>query len=208
MKIIVFGAHGKTGQEVCKQAVHQGISVIGFDMQQHSQLIGLKNFSYISGSVLDSQAVSRAVKGVDAIVSELGVPIGTRQPVVSEGNGNIIAAMQAHHIARLITQSAFGAQESWQALPFHFRLVHKLILGPIADDKNRMERLVRDSDLDWTIIRPVRLTNGPARKQYRTGDASLPLGLDPKISRADVAHFIMSELEQPKFIRKAVTITY
>jgi putative NADH-flavin reductase len=78
----------------------------------------------------------------------------------------------------------------------------------MSQDKNIMERAVQESNLDYTIIRPVRLTNGPARGKFRTGDSNLKLGLNPRVSRKDVAIFIMDELENNQFIKKAVTITY
>lgn len=208
MKIIVFGASGKTGIEVCKQATQKGMTVIGFDILQSPQLTSLYNFTFIKGSVLNAQAVKKALKGVDAVVSELGVRIGNAAPIVSEGNKNIIAAMKAHKIKRLITQSAFGAQESWQPLPFYYKLIHKYLLGPIAIDKNAMEQAVTASNLNWTIIRPVRLTSGQATCTYRVGNTQLRLGINPRISRADVAHFIINELNNNKYVHSAVTISY
>ncbi len=208
MKIIVFGASGKTGLEVCKLASSKGIAVIGFDLHKNEQLNGLNNFKFIKGSVLNSDEVERAIVGVDVVVSELGVKIGSKLPVLSEGNINIISAIQKHKIKRLITQSAFGALDSYKKLPFYYKIIHKLLLGPMSKDKNIMEREVMKSGLDWTIIRPIRLTNGPARGNFRAGDVDLRLGLNPRVSRADVAAFIVDELENNKFIKKAVTITY
>ena len=208
MKIIVFGASGKTGLEVCKLASSRGTDVIGFDLHKNEQLNGLNNFKFIKGSVLDADEVERAIVGADVVVSELGVKIGSKLPVLSEGNINIISAMQKHKIKRLITQSAFGALDSYKKLPFYYKIIHKLLLGPMSKDKNIMERAVQKSDLDWTIIRPVRLTNGSARGKIRTGDVNLHLGLNPRVSRADVAAFIIDELKNNEFIKKAVTITY
>ena len=116
--------------------------------------------------------------------------------------------MHKHKIKRLITQSAFGALESYNRLPFYYKIIHKLLLGPMSKDKNIMEREVQKSNLDYTIIRPVRLTNGPAKGKFRTGDTNLRLGFNPRVSRKDVALFIMDELENKEYIKKAVTITY
>ena len=116
--------------------------------------------------------------------------------------------MQKHKIQRLITQSAFGALDSYKMLPFYYKIIHKLLLGPMSEDKNIMERAVQKSDLDWTIIRPVRLTSGSAKGKFRTGDVNLQLGLNPRVSRSDVAAFIIDELQNKEFIKKAVTITY
>ncbi len=208
MKIIIFGASGKTGLEVCKLAVKKGYAVIGFDIYKNEQLVGLNNFKFIKGSVLNPDEVEQAMSGADAVVSELGVKIGSKLPLLSEGNKNIISAMHKHKIKRLITQSAFGALESYKKLPFYYKIIHKLLLGPMSKDKNIMEREVQKSNIDYTIIRPVRLTNGPAKGKFRTGDSNLRLGLNPRISRKDVALFIMDELENNEYIKKAVTITY
>jgi hypothetical protein len=116
--------------------------------------------------------------------------------------------MQKHKIKRLITQSAYGALDSYKKLPFYYKIIHNLLLGPMSEDKNIMEREVMKSDLDWTIIRPVRLTNGSAKGKFRTGDVNLQLGLNPRVSRSDVAAFIVDELQNNEFIKKAVTITY
>ena len=208
MKIIIFGASGKTGLEVCKLASKKGYDVIGFDIHKNDQLSGLNNFEFIKGSVLNADEVEQAMSGTDAVVSELGVKIGSKLPLLSEGNKNIISAMQKHKVKRLITQSAFGALESYKKLPFYYKIIHKLVLGPMSQDKNIMEREVQEPNLDYTIIRPVRLTNGPARGKFRTGDSKLKLGLNPRISRKDVALFVIDELESKQFIKKAVTITY
>jgi len=208
MKIIIFGASGKTGLEVCKLASRRGIAVIGFDLHKNEQLNDLNNFKFIKGSVLNAEEVERAVRGADVVVSELGVKIGSKLPLLSEGNKNIISAMQKYKIKRLITQSAFGALDSYKKLPFYYKIIHKLLLGPMSEDKNIMEREVMKSDLDWTIIRPVRLTNGSAKGKFRTGDVNLHLGLNPRVSRSDVAAFIIDELKNNEFIKKAVTITY
>ena len=207
MKIIVFGSSGKTGLELCKLASYGGIEVIGFDIDNNEQLKDLKNFKYIKGSVLHAHEVSQAVEGADAVISELGVKIGSSEPVLSEGNKNIVSAMQKHKIKRLITQSAFGAADSWQSLPFYYKLIHKTLLGPMSRDKDKMEKIVASSGLDYTIIRPIRLTSGSATGHYRAGEA-IKFGLDPHISRKDVAHFIIDELKAKRYIRQAVTLTY
>jgi putative NADH-flavin reductase len=147
------------------------------------------------------------MKGADAVISELGVKIGSSEPVLSVGNKNIVSAMQKLNIKRLITQSAFGAADSWQSLPFYYKLIHKTLLGPMSLDKDKMEKIVASSGLDYTIIRPIRLTSGPAKGHYRAGE-SIKFGLDPHISRKDVARFIIDELKAKHYIRQAITLTY
>ena len=207
MKLSIFGASGKTGVELAILASQAGYSITACDIYKNPKLEGLKNLEFIKLSVLDTKAVSEAIKGADAVISELGVKIGSSEPVLSEGNKNIVSAMQKHKIKRLITQSAFGAADSWQSLPFYYKLVHKTLLGPMSRDKDKMEKIVASSGLDYTIIRPIRLTSGPAKGHYRAGEA-IKFGLDPHISRKDVAHFIIDELKAKHYMRQAVTLTY
>ena len=207
MKLCIFGASGKTGVEVAILASEAGYSITACDKFKNPKLEGLKNLEFIELSVLDSKAVNEAMKGADAVISELGVKIGSSEPVLSQGNKNIVSAMQKHKIKRLITQSAFGAADSWQSLPFYYKLIHKTLLGPMSSDKDKMEKIVSSSGLDYTIIRPIRLTSGPAKGHYRAGK-SIKFGLDPHISRKDVAHFIVDELKANRYIRQAVTLTY
>ena len=207
MKLCIFGASGKTGVEVAILASKAGYSITACDISKNPKLEGLKNLEFIELSVLDSKAVSEAMKGADTVISELGVKIGSSEPVLSEGNKNIVSNMQKLKIKRLITQSAFGAADSWQSLPFYYKLIHKTLLGPMSRDKDKMEKIVASSGLDYTIIRPIRLTSGSATGHYRAGE-SIKFGLDPHISRKDVAHFIIDELKTKRYIRKAVTLTY
>ncbi len=204
--IVVFGGAGKTGAEVVQQAVDRGYKVRAFDLNRHN-LPSYENMTFVQGSVLNMADVIKATRGCSAVVSELGVKAGSKQPLVSEGNHTIVEAMKKTGVKRLITQSAFGALESWQHLPWYLKLsARSPLLKEIYADKDRMEKIVRKSKLDWTIIRPVRLTNGTKPELYHYG-TKIKLGLNPHISRADVAHFILNELEQNKFRNKAVTIT-
>jgi len=206
MKICVFGANGKTGKQVVKQALQQGISVIACDLSDSNIKSSDPKLQFMQGDVLDLAYVKRAIGGCDAVISVLGVKIGNSKPTVSEGNDTIVKAMKELKIKRLITQSAFGAKESWKSLPFLYKLIHKLILGPVAKDKNRLEDIVTASNLDWTIIRPIRLTNGPMTGRYKAGK-QVSFGMNPYVSRADVADFILRDISDDEYIKSAVTIT-
>jgi putative NADH-flavin reductase len=205
--IVVFGGAGQTGHEVVREAVGRGYKVRAFDLHRRN-LPSYENMDFIQGSVLEPREVLRAIKGCSAVVSELGVKMGSKELLVSEGNKLIIEAMKKAGLKRLITQSAFGALESWPKLPGYLELIAKSpLLKTIYKDKDRMEKIVRLSKLNWTIVRPVRLTNKPEQKVYRFG-TDIPLGVNPHCSRADVADFILNELEANRFIHKTVTITY
>jgi len=206
MKICVFGANGKTGKQVVEQALQQGITVVACDLYDSNIKNTDPKLQFKPGDALDLAYVKRAITGCDAVISVLGVKIGNSKPIVSEGNKTIVKAMKELNIKRLITQSAFGARESWKSLPFLYKIIHKLILGPVAQDKNRMEDIVSASDLDWTIIRPIRLTNGPLTGAYKAGK-HVSFGMNPYVSRADVADFILRDIADYTYIHSVVTIT-
>jgi len=206
MKICVFGANGKTGTQVVKQALQQDISVVACDLSDSNMKSLDPKLQFMQGDVLDFAYVKRAIADCNAVISVLGVRIGNSKPIVSEGNKMIVKAMKEKKIKRLITQSAFGARESWKSLPFLYKLIHKLILGPVAKDKNHMEDIVSASNLDWTIIRPIRLTNGPFTGTYKAG-TKVSFGIHPHVSRADVADLILKEITNDAYIKKMVTIT-
>lgn len=206
-RIVVFGGAGKTGQEVVKQAVDRGYKVRAFDVRR-GNLPAYENMNFIEASVLDLEEVEKAVRGCSAVISELGVKLGSKKPLVSKGNKIIVEAMKKVGVKRLITQSAFGALESKPKLPWYLAQAAKTpLLQEMYADKDRMEKIVRDSKLDWTILRPVRLTNSTKAKMYRFGP-NIPLDFNPRISRADIAHFILDELSNNNFVHQAVILTY
>ena len=206
MKICIFGGSGKTGLEIVKQAIERGYSVVASDLSTNSSFPSNSKFTFVSGSVLDHRVAEKTLHGCNAVISELGVGIGDKNPIVSEGNEVIISSMKKLGIKRFVTQSAFGANESWKPLPAYLKVAHKVLLNPMSKDKDKMEDIVKNSNLDWTIVRPIRLTNGGAQHTYQFG-TDIKFGYNPSVSRADVADFILNELEHNEFIHKAVTIT-
>lgn len=206
MKIIVFGAAGQTGHELLKQGIMRGHQMIAFDVRE-PEISPSQNLQVFTGNVLDQSLVDQIIPGHNVVIGELGVRPGIKQPIVSEGNRVIIHAMQKHGMRRLITQSAFGANESWKELPFGLKLAHNVLLGSMSEDKNKMEKIVQNSGLDWTIVRPIRLNNGPKRGHYQAGER-VNVGINPFISRADVADFILNILEDPSTFQKILAITY
>jgi putative NADH-flavin reductase len=126
---------------------------------------------------------------------------------VSVGTANIMAAMANAGVLRLIVQSAHGAGDSATEVFFPVRfLMRRVLLNHPFHDKDQMETLVRYRALAWTIVRPTRLTDEPATGHYRTGE-HLPLGLSPSISRADVADFLLEQVNSDQYLHRAPTIT-
>ena len=162
----------------------------------------------IKGDVFDPDRVRLAIAGADVVLSALGVDLLHRdEPVASEGTRNIITAMKESGVPRLIVLSSFGIGDSQDRMnPTALVLMDKL-LGPIMSDKHDQEEEVRTSGLEWVIVRPVRLTRGPLTGVYRAASGLRP-GLAAKISRADVAHFMLDQCVRDRHLGTAVTLTY
>lgn len=209
--ILVIGATGPTGIEICKQALAAGMKVRVL-VRTPSRLPGelLPLLEVVQGDVLNGEKMLAAVRGVDAVVSALGTPL-QRTPVtlLSRGTQNIMQAMGPAGVSRLLCITGMGAGDSrghggflydWVILP--------LLLGQIYLDKDRQEQLVRASGLDWTLIRPAFLTNGAQSGQYRCINQFGKHERMGKISRADVAHFVVQELQHGEYSRRVVNLSY
>lgn len=204
----MFGSTGKTGKEICGQALERGLDVTAFARHPLDLSILMDHIRVIRGDVLDQERVRMALAGADAAICTIGSSLRERnKPIESLGTETILRAMREEQVARLVLVSAFGVGDSREMMtPTHEKLL-TMILGPILDDKERQEILVTESELDWIIVRPVRLARGDATGVYRIGEHLAP-SVDSKISRADVAHFVLNQLSSDEYVGRAVTIMY
>ncbi len=212
MKLVIFGAAGGTGRILVEQALEKGHEVIAFDRHPGALTIQHPKLSLVQGDVFDPAQVEAAIVGQDVVISVLGVKPGTTAPVCSTGTKNIIAAMQKVGVKRFICQSTFAAASldgEWREAPWILPLI--LLFTPKVKatfaDQVLQERFVRQSDLDWTIVRPARLIDEPAKGTYRVGDP-LKIGLNSKISRADVADFLLKQANDNTYIHRVPRLKY
>jgi putative NADH-flavin reductase len=213
MKIVIFGAAGSTGRVLVEQALEKGYEVTGFDRQTQA-LMTIQNpkLSIVQGDIFNADQVEAAIAGQDAVLCVLGVRPGVTIPVCSKGTENIIAAMQKVGVKRFICQSAFVVaaldgerrEVSW-ILPLSLKLFPKV--KSMFADKVIQEREVRQSDLDWIIIRPATLTDGPKTGNYKAG-VPLSIGLNAKISRADVADFLLKQVVDDTYLHRVPRLRY
>ncbi|HEX7122206.1 MAG TPA: SDR family oxidoreductase [Gemmatimonadaceae bacterium] len=204
MNVLIFGASGQTGRAVVREALERGHRVSAFVRDPARLVVTHPALRVIRGDVGDATAVAQAVPGHDAVVSTLGVgsPLAHDQ-VVIDGVRHILGAMQTAGARRLIYQSFIGVSESRAAVGFIMRFIAPLPLRHEIADHETKEALIRATAIDWTIVRPPKLTNGPRSSGYRAGEDLTTWVPVPQLSRADVAHFIVGELESPSFVRKA-----
>ena len=209
MRIAVFGATGGTGRQLVTQALGAGHELTV--CVRKPDAVTDPRLRVLAGDILDPATAAAAIAGADAVVSALGIGY-SRAPttVYSQGTANIIGAMHSAGVRRLICISSSGV-ESFPGTPLLMRAMHTLVLRnllrhPYADMRV-MERAIAASELDWTIVRAARLTNSGRRARYRTAvERSAGRGLS--ISRADLAGYILSHLDDRELHGHRVEIAY
>ena len=211
MNVLVVGASGRTGRLLVAGALERGHAVTAL-VRARERLGDLAaRVGVVEGDVLDGGVVSDAVDGQDAVLVALGVAMKKGDPAVNAlGTLNVIRSMQRYAVRRLVVLSAGGTQPGHDPnLPLVFeRVIKPLFLKHAFADLRRMETSVRQSELDWTIVRASGgLTDGPARGEYRVEPGhSLPGGR--RIARADVAEHMLDQLELRGDVGHALAIAY
>ena len=206
MRITVFGAAGRIGSHVVARALGRGHEVVAF--VHHAQLaLDGPSLVTVTGDVLDRDAVFSAVGGSDGVVFALSHGQGERRDIHEAGIASVIQAMAMHDVRRLAAVSAAGAfHRSDRDLSLGYRALIATSMRHVYDDLEAMENRIIASDLDWTIVRPVGLSDEPASGDYRVAlDGSL-LPKAARISREDVAALLLKALETDTYRRRTVTI--
>jgi uncharacterized protein YbjT (DUF2867 family) len=208
MELLIIGATGTTGREVVKQALSLGHRVTAFSRNPEPlRQIRHHNLQLMSGDVMDALSVEKAVRGKDAVLSTLGA--GRKGTIRSEGTRHVIEAMQKNKVRRFICQTTLGAGDSRVHLNFFWKhVMFGLMLREAYHDHEVQERYIMNSNLDWTIVRPAALTDGPATGQYRHGFGEEERGLKLKVSRQDVALFMLMQLSSEQYVHQAPGLSY
>lgn len=206
--IVIFGATGGTGRCLTQQGLDAGYRVRAFARDPNRVTIKHDRLEIVQGDVFDPDAVDRAVNGTDGVLCALGsLPWFGPPPVCSVGTKHILAAMQRHGVRRLICETAHGVGEAYSELSPWTKIAMALMrLRRYFEDKVIQEDLVARSGVDWVIVQPERLTNGPKKGCYRVGTSLKTSGL-PSISRADTAAFMLEQMANPTHLRQKVVIS-
>lgn len=208
MKVAIFGSTGSVGREAVKQALEQGHMVTAFAREPAK--LGIEdtaNLRVVQGDVLSRASVEEAVKGQDAVICVLGA--GRKGNIRSEGTQNIIRAMEKTGVSRLICQSTLGVGDSRGNLNFLWKyIMFGMLLRQAYADHVRQEEFVKQSSLDWTIVRPTAFTDGTWTGEYRHGFPSTDKAATLKISRADVADFLLRQLTDDTYLKKTPGLSY
>lgn len=209
MKVVVFGSTGGTGRELVRQALTLGHDVTAFARRPEALGITHERVRGVRGDALSQGSVEGAIAGQEAVLSALGTRnLFKRITLFSRSAGLMVAAMKGGGPRRLIVESSLGVGDSRGQFGPIGNLAVRLFLARIYADKEREEAIIAGTDLDWTILRPARLTNGPLTGRYRTWSGSAPESAATRISRADVAHLMLSILNRPETYNRAMNCSY
>lgn len=208
-KILVVGATGGTGRLIVSQALAQGLDVTALvrSPQTGRDLEGAK---LIIGDARDETTLREALKGRDAVVSALGTPASPFRKVtlLSTATRALVSAMKAEQVSRLVCITGMGAGDSAGHGGFVFdNLIFPLLLRKVYADKDRQEAIIKDSGLDWVLVRPSVLNDEPGRGSIRalTDISGFHGGA---ISRADVAKFVLEQLRANTWLHRSPLITW
>lgn len=208
MKLLIIGATGGTGRELVKQALMLGHRITILVRDPEKVLTVHPNLLVTQGNVLNTTEVEQAVSGQEAVISSLGHKrFFIKTNILSEGTKNIISAMNRQNVKRFICITTLGINDSRFRLGLYYTLFTiPIILYFYFRDKAIQEKLIIKSNLNWTIVRPGQLTNSKLTGEYKVGNDVGNYLITNTISRANVAHFILSHLSNKTFFHKTVGI--
>ena len=208
MKVIVFGSTGGTGRLLVSRALEDGHEVTAF-ARDAAALEARPGLTILTGATADVEAVDRAIEGQEAVLCALGGrPWRRRARVCSTAVRNIASSMTRHGVGRIIAISTFGAGNTRPLVGwFERNVLFGLVLRSEVADKEAMEDVLSATDLDWTAVRVGILTDEDARGTWRAADDDSVQGMG-KIARADVAAFMVGELQSTTWLRRKPALMY
>ena len=205
MKLAIFGATGSVGKLLVPNLVAKGHEVKILSRNAQNLPKGFENVEAISGNVTDAAAVAKVIEGADAVYCLLGAPLRDTSRIRERGTKVIVDVMKKQNVDRIICLSAFGTGETWKLMPWSYRtFLGPLLLNRMFADHNEQEKILKNSPLNWTFVRPVNLSDDPDGA-LRVGEADIPaaekIGL--KVSRKNVAQFMSDAISKVEAPRKA-----
>lgn len=206
--LTIFGGTGKTGRHLVEQALEEGHHVTVLARTPSKLDIQHERLSMLEGDIQDPTAVSDAVEGAYVVLSVLGPTSNTPDYQVSRGTQHVIDAMHDHGVERLIVSAGagVGGEGDRPKLFNHvISFVLKMVARHVLEDMTRTVHAVRESDLDWTVVRVPMLTDGPPTGEVRVGRVGVNTGA--RITRADMARFMLDQVRDDSHIHESPVIS-
>jgi len=209
MKLIIFGSTGSIGRELVRQALEQGHTVAAFARDPSKLDIQHTNLQVVQGDAMDLASVEKAVQDHEVVLCSLGAGRSRKGTIRSEGTRNLIRAMEKAGVRRLICQTTLGVGDSQGNLNFFWKyIMFGFLLREMFADHVLQENYVKQSHLDWIIVRPAAFTDGERTGQYRHGFPGTDKTTRLKVSRADVADFMLKQLTDDTYLHKTPGLSY
>jgi putative NADH-flavin reductase len=216
MKILIIGATGRTGRLIVEEALKQGYDLNVLVRDKNKMPFSSKSIKVYQGTPTSRTDLAAAMQGCDLIISALGIVRASDAPwsklitaknFISESIKNAIAEADQQNLKRLITISAWGVGETKKQVPFWLRwLIDYTNMGPVYAEHEKEEKLLANSDLNWTAVRPVALSDSKKTKALKVSLNNFPKP-SLQISRQSVAKFIVDIVKSDKYDRKSPTIS-
>jgi putative NADH-flavin reductase len=205
MRVLIIGASKGIGLETTRQALEAGHHVRALARSATAMTLSDPNLEKADGDALKPEDVEGAMADVHVVIQTLGVGLGDLwRPIhlFSDATRVMVAAMEAKGVKRLIAVTGFGAGDSGARIGALQRVPFQIVFGRAYADKSVQEQLIKDSDLDWTIARPGVLTQGARTGRYKilSEPSQWRNGI---IARADVAQFLVRQIEDRTYVRQA-----
>ncbi len=208
-RILIVGATGGTGRHLVAQALERGYAVTALVRDPARLTVVHPALTVARGNVLDAASVDSAMRGQEAVVCALGHRryLGPGR-ILSEGTKNLLRAMEAHGVPRLVCETSLGIGDSAFRMGLDYTLFTIPVILPFYFwDKTRQERAIASSAVEWVVVRPAVLTNGPRSGRIRHGLRAGSVLWAPRISRADAAAFLLDQLASDEYLRTAPGVT-
>lgn len=208
MKITIFGGTGKTGAYLVREALDKGFDVYILARAPAKMTIADPHLVDVKGDITDANAVASAINGTSAVLSVLGPTDNKPTFAVSRGMENILAAMKSGSIRRLVITAGAEVGDPEDAPKFMNKFMNfllKLMARNVLADMSKAVEMVRSSDLDWTVVRLPMLTDDPKTGKVKV--AYVGKGMGARIARADIASFLIDQVNDKTFIHKAPAIS-
>ncbi len=202
MRVIIFGATGKTGQHAIRCALDGGHATTAFG-RSVDRLSTESGLTLSRGDVFDAEVVAEAVAGHDAAIVCLGSTSLKDRTTLTSGTGHIVDAVDRHGVGRLVVVSAAGVGESWAQIPWSSKLMFKTMLRNVFADHRAQEEAVRGSAANWTVVRSAVLSDKLERRVVTASNACKT----SRIHRAALAGFLVDQLDDSTYSRQAIAVT-
>lgn len=207
--LALLGATRGIGRHTLEQALERGYRVRALVRPGSTLDLEHPNLTLVRGDATEAADVAALLRGTDGVISALGTPARDRSGLRTAAAVATLQAMRETGVRRLVAVSVYGTAETRAHLPFFTRAVvlPLFLRHPMADHATQ-EDAIRSSDVDWTLVRPPYLVDGTRTEDYASAFGSKLDGLTWKISRADVAHYLLELWSRGSHVREAVGISY